>query len=543
MSIAVPAFLNACIAPSRTGSSVYLVGVPVSAEGRLEVYTVDITDINTPTAKFINNQTDISSWSSSDPKACFDFPGNQADPESPTLVAQFGSKSYFILVYPNGTITNSVYYEDTTYISPKLFSLVGAVGPTNWYATVKNQVSTVTNSRWTSLRFNAMNVSNSQSDNILSVYPTEDPLLTVGTFVATSNTPAQGSHIVFDTRGSGLIYTALSSNSPILTGQDRILSLSNPQSVDMNGITLTDNAIAVTSVSVAYILDKASDGTTIMYKIIPSQSPKLQLVKTPGDVPPFSSYMVATAMNSRIVIYGATSNNAASPTFHNFDLITGSWSGPGLVKPVSSPSPTSSVQPPPEDDSKTPTGAIIGGVVGGLALIALVAFLYIRHRRKSTKSRTDSELPPTSMSSDPRKSDIATPPMQQNFTTQQNLHEQQAYNPHHSYVPPYGASATNNAHASPAMSPTLTYQSEPVIFQSQQPYTYTPPTINAVAQQQQPTIFQPQMAMSGSPVYSTSGGTVSPQTAYVPATQVYAPPAGTHSPQYAHNLQGQGYVS
>ncbi|KAF9177958.1 hypothetical protein BGZ51_007585, partial [Haplosporangium sp. Z 767] len=162
MSVAVPAFLNACIAPTRTGSSVYLVGVPVSAEGRLEVYTIDIADINTPIAKLHSNQTDISSWSSHSSRACFDFPANQVDSDNPTLVAQFGSKSYFTLVYPNGTIAESAHYSDTTFVSPKLFSLVGAVGATNWYAGVKNPASTVTNSRWTGLRFSALNVTNSQ---------------------------------------------------------------------------------------------------------------------------------------------------------------------------------------------------------------------------------------------------------------------------------------------------------------------------------------------------------------------------------------------
>ncbi|KAF9186254.1 hypothetical protein BGZ50_002583, partial [Haplosporangium sp. Z 11] len=94
------------------------------------------------------------------------------------------------------------------------------------------------------------------------------------------------------------------------------------------------------------------------------------------------------------------------------------------------------------------------------------------------------------------------------------------------------ADATNNTHASPAMSPTLTLQSEPVIFQSQQPYTYMPPTI-----------FQPQTVVSSSPVYSTASGTVSPQVAYIPATQIYTVPASAHSPQYVNGSREQSYVS
>ncbi|KAF9177964.1 hypothetical protein BGZ50_008192 [Haplosporangium sp. Z 11] len=537
MSEDVPAFLNACIAPTRNGSSVYLIGVPASAEGRLETYAVNITDINTPTAKYLGNSATSSVWSSQSPKACFDFPGNQAESESPTLVVQFGSDSYYTHTHPNGTITKSFYFPNTTFVSPKLFSLVGAVGPTNC--------------------------------PILTEYPKGDPLLSVGTFLAMLNAPdtlAYGYHIVFDNKGGGLIFTAVGSHTPINTTEG-FLTLSNPQTVEMNGIALTNHSIAVTNNSDAYILDEVSN-TTIMYKITPSVSSKLQLVSTSGDVPPFSPNMVATAMNSRIVVYGATNASAPSSTFHEFNSETGFWSGRGLVKPPStvmpSPQPT---QPPPSDGNVligAILGATIGGIVGGLAVVGLIALFFIRYRLKPTKPRTDNELPPASMSNDPRKSDIGTPPMQQNFALQQKPHEQQAYNSHYSYVPTYEDDVTNNTHASPAMSPMLTQQSEPVIFQSQQPYTYMPPTISAVTQQQQPTIFHPQTAISSSPIYSTASGMVSPQVAYtpatqvytspasarnphqvtyIPATQIYTPPAEAHSPQYVNDSQEQDYVS
>ncbi|KAF9176294.1 hypothetical protein BGZ50_001119, partial [Haplosporangium sp. Z 11] len=163
MSVIVPTFKNACISPTRNGSSVYLIGVPVSAEGRLGVYTVDITDINTPIAKLLSDQADNSIRGTQGPRACFDSPGNQADPGSPTLVVQFGVMSSYTFVYPNGAITNPNYSEKSTYVSPKLFSLVAAFGPMTWYAAVQEKKSTTTGSNWTSVRFNASNPSTRES--------------------------------------------------------------------------------------------------------------------------------------------------------------------------------------------------------------------------------------------------------------------------------------------------------------------------------------------------------------------------------------------
>jgi len=82
--------------------------------------------------------------------------------------------------------------------------------------------------------------------------------LSVGTYVASSNTPAQGYNVVFDRSGSGSIYTALSSAAPIVTTQDRILTLSSPQAVDMGGVKLSTNAISATMVGNGYILDKVN---------------------------------------------------------------------------------------------------------------------------------------------------------------------------------------------------------------------------------------------------------------------------------------------
>lgn len=80
--------------------------------------------------------------------------------------------------------------------------------------------------------------------------------MSVGTYVAASNTPVQGYHVVFDAAGGGVVYQTL--NSASIQSGDRIMTLSNPVDVDMGGIKLTTNAIPVTMVGVAYLLDQVN---------------------------------------------------------------------------------------------------------------------------------------------------------------------------------------------------------------------------------------------------------------------------------------------
>jgi drug/metabolite transporter (DMT)-like permease len=82
-------------------------------------------------------------------------------------------------------------------------------------------------------------------------------LVSVGTYVPTSFTPAQGYTIVFDVLGGGSIYTALNT-AVTLTGADRVTSLSSPRAVDMGDIKLTTNVIPVTMIGVAYLLDQVT---------------------------------------------------------------------------------------------------------------------------------------------------------------------------------------------------------------------------------------------------------------------------------------------
>ncbi|KAF9960458.1 hypothetical protein BGZ70_008603 [Mortierella alpina] len=576
MSVSVPAFTNACIAPSRSASTVYLVGVPVTNEGRLEAYTVDLSNVDAPKATFVNNRTS-SSWSSSAPKGCYSYPGNQADANGPVLVSQFGPKSYFTNIYPNGTIDFASYFNLVGFISPKLFSLTGAVGNLDWFTAYANMTFPTTNSPWCGLRINATETINSQQDAVISLYPSSNPLLSVGTFVATSNTPAQGYHTVFDASGnSGTIYTTLASATPIVTSQDRVLSLTSPQQVDMGGVTLTTNAISITMIGVGYILDRASDGSTVMYSISPGRSVKLERVAISGNVPPYSPSMVATALNSQIVVYGSSTGSIATATFNIYDTVTGAWNGPGLVKPPapapsssgSSPRPTSE---PSSEGSKSNAAAIGGGVAAVVVILLLVAFIVYKRRKPKTNAAAaavaagaggSQPAHGTNVYNDAGKTNNP-PPMQQNYQPQQQQQQQPTYNPHHSYIPPtplgkdaFGPTSPIQQHQ---QSPVQQYQQSPVIFQSQQynanqgqhqqNYSYIPPTLGGVTPQQQqqpsPTIFQPQTSGNSpaysQPIYTSGPGTTGPiQPTYPPINQDHG--SSTGSPQYRQQAQGQGYA-
>jgi hypothetical protein len=80
-------------------------------------------------------------------------------------------------------------------------------------------------------------------------------LVSVGTYIPTQFTPAQGHTIVFDQYSSGNIFPALDS-SVTFNGTDRVITLASPQPVDMGDIKLTANVIPITMVSIAYLLDQ-----------------------------------------------------------------------------------------------------------------------------------------------------------------------------------------------------------------------------------------------------------------------------------------------
>ncbi|KAF8930525.1 MCM DNA helicase complex subunit [Haplosporangium gracile] len=222
------------------------------------------------------------------------------------------------------------------------------------------------------------------------VYPSAvDPLLSVGTYTPTNVGDSRGYSVVFDTQGNGQVFSATGSDQTPFNNTIPLLHLSNPSSVSMNGIMLSPDAVSVTMDDTGYILDKVKDANTmVLYSITPGISSTLQKVTNNGGVPVFFPSIAVTALNKQIVVYSAPPGGISY--FNSFDTTTGSWGGVNLI--------TAS--------KKAPLGAIIGGAVGGLLVIALLVFLSIRHRNnqrcKATaasigKANVEAHAPPPSV--------------------------------------------------------------------------------------------------------------------------------------------------
>ncbi|KAF9142781.1 hypothetical protein BG015_000665 [Linnemannia schmuckeri] len=204
-------------------------------------------------------------------------------------------------------------------------------------------------------------------------------LLAVGTYGLYNTTASQGYTTVFDKSGeAGQIQTAAGSlPSGAGNGTQAAVTLGAPMPVNMNGIKLTADAIPVTMETIGYILDKADNGSTVVYSINPSNSSTLNRVYAAGDSLPFSSILAASALYNGILTY---SSNRTVASFNVFNIKSGKWSGDGLVS-------AAVVDPNPKPSA--PIAAIIGGVVGGLLVIALAMFFFFRRRRQSAQKSAD----------------------------------------------------------------------------------------------------------------------------------------------------------
>ncbi|KAF9115141.1 hypothetical protein BGW39_003123, partial [Mortierella sp. 14UC] len=113
---------------------------------------------------------------------------------------------------------------------------------------------------------------------------TEDPLLTVGSFMAgpggltahEPNSTATGRLVVFDKKGAGVMYKTESIKYDAYLTTSRMTTLDLPQAVNMDGIKLTPDAVYANINTGAYILDKADDGAVATYFIDPTISNSLQ---------------------------------------------------------------------------------------------------------------------------------------------------------------------------------------------------------------------------------------------------------------------------
>ncbi|KAF9550519.1 hypothetical protein EC957_000193 [Mortierella hygrophila] len=482
--MSVPLYTYPCLTSTASGD-LLLLGISSAAEGTLNAHKLDLSNLSSPVATLYATQSFPTDWTSKSPTACFPYSGNTA---SIAFFAQFGSLSRFTNIRANGNIEPPIYYRDVAFVSPKLFSFAGTKDYFDFFHVYTNNTYSGTGSSWSGTRFNATDSLYSFHSYYTSQYPSALPRVTVGTF---SPGGLAGYSVVFDKAGSGTIFsTQLNTNSVLGDANGSLITLAKAQDVDMNGIKLTDAAIPVTMSNVGYLLDKASDGTTVIYSINPSQSPKLQALSITSDVPTFSTVQSAAVVGSKIITYSTF--NASTVFINSFDTTGGIWTGPNLIKAAKPPSPTSSSNNGGDDDggTKTPLGAIIGGVVGGLVVIALIVFFVVRKRRNGYKPAAVS--PPTSSDyQDPGKIEDSTthsalPLMQQVYPDQQ---QQQAY------------------------------------YQQQQPYTYTPPTL--FSQEQHPTtapiIFQPQSTSGSSPTYTKAAYSSSNQPSNPQSTSGSSP--------------------
>ncbi|KAF9920240.1 hypothetical protein FBU30_009974 [Linnemannia zychae] len=233
--------------------------------------------------------------------------------------------------------------------------------------------------------------------SVTKSYPSSnDPMLSVGTYTTSTTSISMGHSVIFDKYGQGQIFSVTSNDQATSNNTITLMTLSSPGVVNMNGIQLTPDAISLTMQNTGYILDKAKNGnTTVIYSIIPSVSSTLQQVTAKGGAPVFYPSIAAAALNSQIVIYSAPFGEA--PYFNIFDTATQTWKGVNLINNVTS-IPTGS-----DDKGSSNLGAIIGGTVGGIVVIALGIFLFIRNRRTRNRetianinnhSNNNNTLPP-----------------------------------------------------------------------------------------------------------------------------------------------------
>ncbi|KAF9427728.1 hypothetical protein BGZ94_004299 [Podila epigama] len=414
-NVAVPVYANACIAPEASGNSVYLVGIPSTEDHRLEVHTVHLGDYSAPSATFLANSTNMLAWSLRAPRVCQPFPAlaTTAAANRPFTMHQFmPAQSYFVNIFPNGTIESPSYFPEVGFQSPKNFAVTGGLGPMKWVMAMANGTNSQTGSPWTGLLIDSSFSALSKRDFGVSLFPSTSPLLSLATYTIDANNPGKAYHVVFDTKGTGIIYSLTNTLQP--DQSSRISTLASPTDVDMNGIVLTCNAFPQTVGEVGYIFDKASDGSTVLFSITPGSSNKLLHVPINGKVPPFSTAMTTTTMSNKIILYGSSGTaGVLTATFNAFDTSAKAWTGPGLV--VSSYTPPLATNPSSnpsssEADSQRPLGAIIGGVVGGLVVIALIAYFVVHRRRqhRPTSSPSSGAHKITTDSKDVPKSDNPT---------------------------------------------------------------------------------------------------------------------------------------
>ncbi|KAG0196664.1 hypothetical protein BGX28_009891 [Mortierella sp. GBA30] len=390
MASSVPTFPLSCLAPSTTGQSFFLFGVP--SPGRLEVHSVDLSNPIAPTSTFISATTTAATapirWDAQRSLGCYAYLGDSGTTNNPITVIQFGS-TVQTQFFPNGTWTTSTVTDTAVdYVSPRKFSLVGSTGGWSWFVTKAATKSTGA-AGWRDIRVGAHALA--ASEDLTLAGSSLDPLLTVGAIAQDIGNYGNGLFFSFDQSGaSGTAYRAVGNKRPDrnLTATEPLLSLTKSNSaIDMNGNQLSSNAVPATSAFAAFILDKSPTGTIALFSIDPRSSTfKLAPSSIKGNVPVFLDNQSVTSLNSKIVVYGGgrQQDGGGSPTntVHVFDVISGTWQGPDLVDPTTGSNGQGS--------GSTKSGGLSAGVLGGIAAVAVllvvaVGAIFWRIRRNKNK--------------------------------------------------------------------------------------------------------------------------------------------------------------
>ncbi|KAF9924871.1 hypothetical protein FBU30_005244 [Linnemannia zychae] len=379
----LPTFASSCIAPDRDGINAFLFGV--SSPGTLEAHRIILSDPLSPTSILISttSSTETVQWDPSSSLGCYPYLGdapsstanstvNSAPFPPPITIIQFGN-TLQTQFYPNGTWLSFGSTTETSinYLSPKLFSLVGSTNGWNWILarTVGQPIS------WRHIRIGTKTEAGSLDLTIAG----SEPLLSVGAIAPDVNNFGNGLFLSIDQSGStGTVYRSTGNKRPAanLTATDTLVTLGKPTPLNMGNITLTVNAVPVTSAFAAFILDKNEQGTISVYSIDPRISTfTLGRTLIKGISPLFQSSQSFTSLNSKIVVYGGAVPNA----IHIFDVISGTWTGPALV----------------DSSVKSTSKGLSIGVIGGIAAAAVIVLIIggfaiwrIRRQRRSTITST-----------------------------------------------------------------------------------------------------------------------------------------------------------
>ncbi|KAK3839699.1 MAG: hypothetical protein J3R72DRAFT_511520 [Linnemannia gamsii] len=334
--VPVPSYSQACLAADEINNSFYLVGSPTI--GVLDVNYV--TDSTASNVDFIATQHDPSTWNTDARKACFRSPTSKGA-NSPS---------------------------NRSFVSPKLYAWSGQMPDYDVFAAF-SFFAPVGYTKWLAIRQTFREIdSGSLSRFDLGHFPSDDPLLALGTYTPSTDTTSLGHTVVFDKFNQAMSYATSSNSLSIKGSPNPVMTLSSSIPVSMNNIILSSEAIPLTMSTTGYILDRAKDGiSTVIYTITPSVSLSLNEVNSAGPSPPFSTSMAAAALSQRIITY--TARDAQYAYFNSFDTVTRTWSGPNLVS-----------------KNGGQIGAIVGGVIGGLVVIVIAIIFFIRRRHRNHQS-------------------------------------------------------------------------------------------------------------------------------------------------------------